>query len=58
MIDATVLRVPSDALCGSAKQIFLAECDRAGILHGTGREVGNADDVELAERYLMPVHSL
>ena len=30
----------------------LTECDRAGVLHRAGRKIGNADDVELAERIL------
>src|SRR6185503_5925744 len=31
------------------KEIFLAECDRAGVFHRSGSEGGDADNVEFAE---------
>jgi hypothetical protein len=58
MIEATVLRVPSEAFCGSAKRYFLAEGDCADVFHRAGGEIGNSEMSSLPNGYLMPVHSL
>ena len=52
MTPATRLRAPTDARSRIDEQQPLAEGDRAGVLHRAGGEVGDADDVELAERVL------